>query len=453
MAILPDWVSQEIHHSAFDDFRHGKRLREVVGCLSKHPGQSVPQASEDRSQSQSIYRLWANKRVKPEQIRASHRMSVIDRINQQQIVLAIQDTTDLDFTSHPQTSGLGFIHQGKQQGIKVHSCIGVSQDGEPLGLLAQHNWIRTEPKGKRGQRRKKETIDKESQRWLDTLKASEVGVNSQVKLIHIGDREADIFDLLAMPRQANSELLIRVEHNRKVQNELDYLIPTIEQAAVMGQMNIEIPRNPERSARTACLAMRAMAVTVEVPRHHKQRSAYHPIKLNIILVEEVNPSKEVKPIRWLLLTTLPVETLVQVWQCVRWYSLRWLIERFHYTLKSGCKIEQLQLETKDRLLNALATYSIVAWRLMHLTYCARLHPEESCEIALLPAEWKLLRRKFEPKNRSKKPPTLHQAVGWIARLGGFLARKNDGEPGLKTIWRGLGVLHHLLEGSQLTHKT
>jgi Transposase Tn5 dimerisation domain len=130
-----------------------------------------------------------------------------------------------------------------------------------------------------------------------------------------------------------------------------------------------------------------------------------------------------------------------------------LIERFHYTLKSGCKIEQLQLETKDRLLNALATYSIVAWRLMHLTYCARIHPEESCEIALLPAEWKLLRRKFEPKNRSKQPPTLHQAVGWIAQLGGFLARKNDGEPGLKTIWRGIGILHHLLEGSQLTPKT
>jgi Transposase DNA-binding len=277
MAKLEDWVSQEIHYSAFDDFRHGKRLRAVVRCLSKHPSQSVPQASEDRSQSQSIYRLWANKRVKPEQIRASHRMSVIDRINQQQIVLAIQDTTDLDFTSHPQTSGLGFIHQGKQQGIKVHSCIGVSGDGEPLGLLAQHNWIRTEPKGKRGQRRKKETIDKESQRWLDTLTASEIGVNPQVKLIHMGDREADIFDLLAMPRQANSELLIRAEHNRKVQQELDYLIPTIERANVMGQMNIEIPRNPERSARTACLVMRAMAVTIEVPRHHQQRSTYHPL--------------------------------------------------------------------------------------------------------------------------------------------------------------------------------
>ncbi|MGH3614110.1 MAG: IS4 family transposase [Pseudonocardia sp.] len=116
-------------------------------------------------------------------------------------------------------------------------------------------------------------------------------------------------------------------------------------------------------------------------------------------------------------------------------------------------MEQLQLETAQRLLNALATYSIVAWRLMWLTYSARLSPNDSCATILQPAEWKLLRRKFEPKNRSHKPPTRHQAVCWIAQLGGFLARKGDGEPGLKTLWRGIRVLHHLLEGAQLVAKT
>ena len=104
---------------------------------------------------------------------------------------------------------------------------------------------------------------------------------------------------------------------------------------------------------------------------------------------------------------------------VQWYSLRWLIERFHFTLNSGCRIEALQLETAGRLLNALATYSIVAWRLMWLTYAARLLPDASCATVLHPAEWKLLRRKFEPKNRSQMPPTIRQAVRWIAQLGGF----------------------------------
>jgi Transposase Tn5 dimerisation domain/Transposase DNA-binding len=424
-----------------------------VRCLSEHPGESVPQATQNRTESQSIYRFWANKHVQPEQILASHRLSVLERVNQQAVVLAIQDTTDLDFTTLRHTSGLGYLHKGTNQGIKVHSCIGVSGVGEPLGLLHQYSWTRSERTGKRGDRHKKATADKESQRWLDTLTAAEVGVDPGVTLVHVGDREADIYDLFVRPRAANSELLIRVEHNRRVQHELGYLIPTIEQAPILGHGTVELQRNPKRAARIAELSVRAMAVTIEVPKDHKQRRQCAPVQFNFLLVEEVTPPSDASPIRWLLLTTLPIETFEQVWQSVHWYSLRWLIERYHYTLKSGCGIEQLQLETKERLLRALATYSIVAWRLMHLTYCARLTPDVSCEPLVLPAEWRILRRKFEPKNRSKKPPTLHQAVRWIAQLGGFLARKSDGEPGLKTLWRGIGVLHHLLEGAQLAAKT
>lgn len=196
-----------------------------------------------------------------------------------------------------------------------------------------------------------------------------------------------------------------------------------------------------------------MQLTMAVPRHHKQPKHCQPVTLNVLLVEETTPPAVGKPIRWLLLTTLPIDSPEQAWQCVEWYSLRWLIERFHFTLKSGCRIEQLQLETSQRLLNALATYSIVAWRLMWLVYQARLSPDASCEVILQRAEWQLLRRKFEPKNRSQRPPSIRQAVRWIAQLGGFLARKGDGEPGLKTLWRGLGVLHHLLEGAQLTPQT
>jgi hypothetical protein len=360
-------------------------------------------------------------------------------MQQQAVVLAIQDTTDLNFSSLKHTRGLGFINQTTQQGIKVHTSFAVSGDGEPLGVLRQHTWSRAERSGKRGERRKKATQEKESQRWLDA--------------VHVGDREADIFDLFALPRRANSHLLIRAEHNRKVQHELDYLIPTIQQAPVLGEKTIEIERNPKRSARKANLTIRGMQLTIEVPRAHKQPSQCQPVTLNVLLVEEPIAPSDGEPICWLLITTLPIETFDQAWQCVVWYSLRWLIERFHYTLKSGCRIEALQLESAERLLNALATYSIVAWRLMWLTYRARLAPDDSCETVLLPREWKLLRRKFEPKNRSKTPPTLRQAVRWIARLGGFLGRKHDGEPGLKTLWRGLGVLHHLLEGAQLAAKS
>jgi IS4 transposase len=408
--------------------------------------------SGSAAQSQNIYRFLSNERVNPNHILASHRPSVITRVNQQAVVLAIQDTTDLDYTRLKQTSGLGFICQTNQQGIKVHSCLGVSGQGEPLGLLHQYTWSRTQRSGKAREKRKKATSDKESQRWLDTLTAAEKGIDASVCVVHVGDREADIYDLFVQPRQAKSELLIRVGHNRKVHHEMDYLLPTIEQGPVLGQCTIELERNPERPARSATLTVRGMQVTIEVPRHHKQPKQCQPVTLNVLLVEEAIPPAEGTPIRWLLLTTLPIDTFEQAWQCVQWYSLRWLIERFHFTLKSGCRIEALQLETRARLLNALATYSIVAWRLMWLTYRARLSPDESCTTILAPAEWKLLRRKFEPKNRSKKPPTIRQAVRWIAQLGGFLARRGDGEPGLKTLWRGIGVLHHFLEGAQFVSK-
>lgn len=421
--------------------------------FAEHPSESVPQASASASESQSIYRFWANPQVKPEQILESHRASVVERANQQRVVLAIQDTTDLNFSGLKQTSGLGFINQSQQQGMKVHSCFAVSGDGEPLGLLHQHTWSRLERSGKRGDRRKQPTCDKESQRWLDTLSAAEVGIDPAVCLVHVGDREADIYDLFVQPRAANSHLLIRAEYNRKVQHELEYLIPTIEQAPELGQRTVELERNPQRAARCATLTLRAMQVTIAVPRHHKVPSSCSPVTLNVLLVAELTPPSDNPPIRWLLLTTLPIESREQAWQCVQWYSLRWRIERFHYTLKSGCRLEQLQLETAQRLRKALVTYSIVAWRLMALVYQARLSPDASCEAILQPSEWKLLRRKFEPKNRAQTPPTLHQAVRWIAQLGGFLARTGDGEPGLKTLWRGLGVLHHLLEGAQLATKS
>ena len=334
----------------------------------------------------------------------------------------------------------------------MHSCLAVSGEGEPLGLLHQYTWSRNERAGKRGQRRKKPTREKESQRWLDTLTAAEVGVDDAGCLVHVGDREADIYELFVQPRRASSELLIRAEHNRKVDGELGYLIATLEQATILGHLSIEVQRNPKRPTRQATLSIRAISVTIAVPRNGQHPKTAQPVPMNALLVSEEAPVDGGEPIRWLLLTTLPIETFEQACQCVRWDSLRWLIERFHFTLKSGCRIEQLQLETAQRLLNALATYSIVAWRLMWLTYHARLAPNDSCEMILQPGEWRLVRRKFEPKNRSKKPPTIRQSVRWIAQLGGFLARKDDGEPGLKTLWRGLGVLHHLLEGAQLASK-
>ena len=397
----------------------------------------------------------------PETILQGHIEGTVHRAQRCQTVLSIQDSTDLNFTSHPHTQGLGYINQTRQQGIKVHNCFAVSESGEPLGMLHQKTWVReTPPTPKKSrpahqQNQNRPIEEKESYRWLTTLSAAETQVAERVHLVQVADREADIFELFAQPRALHSDLLIRVQTNRQIRQEWGKLFTALEQSPVLGAFTVEVHRTPERAARTADVQLRALQVTLEVPKHlARHHCDLQPVTLNALWVEELgHPSDGGKPIRWKLLTTLPLETYAQARQYVRWYSYRWLIERFHFTLKSGCQLEALQLQHRERLLKALATYSIVAWRLMSITYLARLTPDSSCEVILQPPEWRLLRRRFAPKSRAKHPPTLHQAVVWIAQLGGFLARKHDGAPGLKTLWRGYTVLQQMLEGAQLVGKT
>ena len=162
------------------------------------------------------------------------------------------------------------------------------------------------------------------------------------------------------------------------------------------------------------------------------------LPLYCILAEEINPPEEATAISWLLLTTIPVVTLGDAVEKIRWYTQRWKIERYHYVLKSGCKVEELQLETRNRLENALAVYSIIAWRLLWITYQSRETPTVNCELVLEKHEWQSLycminKTPIPPEN----PPMLKDAVLMLARLGGFLGRKNDHEPGVKVIWRGI----------------
>ncbi len=315
-----------------------------------------------------------------------------------------------------------------------------------MGLLDQKTWAR-EPKqkGKKKQKKKRSLFEKESKRWFSSLVATELSIPDETVVVTIGDREADIFDLFALERRANSHLLIRAEHNRRVDHPSKYLKAAIGQTEAAGEMKVEIPRAKDCSARTATLTIRYAALTIKPPSHSAASSQLQPITVNVIWACEDNPSDEVvSPVSWLLLTTLPVECLSDAVRYVRWYSYRWLIERYHFTLKSGCRLEELQLETADRIERALATYAIVAWRLLWLTYEARVNPELPCDRVLETYEWQALYAHIHKSvTAPSRPPCLRQAVRWIAQLGGFLGRKSDKEPGVKTIWRGMRRLHDI----------
>jgi hypothetical protein len=327
----------------------------------------------------------------------------------------------------------------------------VSSNGVPLGIIEQQVWAR-EPEnlGIAKKRRQRETKQKESQRWLEGLENTQNLIPPSIKVITIGDSEADIFDLFSLKRRENSHLLIRGTHNRKVDHCAKYLHLAIRQIQASGTLTVEVKRSPEHSARLAKLTIRFASFDIQVPSHHIGRLQLKPVRLQVILVTEENPPPATNPIIWLLITSLEINSLEDAAKCVQWYSSRWLIERYHYTLKSGCGIEKLQLSTARRLNMALATYTIVAWRLLWLTYQARVNPDLPCDAVLELNEWQSLCATIHNNPiPPEKPPSLHDAVRMIATLGGFLGRKSDGEPGVKTIWRGLRRLHDIAATWQL----
>ena len=457
------WVSEELKYVDLGDKRRNHRLVKIVEDLSSQPEQSVPQASRDGAAVQGVYKFWGNPHIKASAILAAHTDTAVERIKGHETILAIQDTTELDFSQkpvrharseNPRRKGMGPLSNSKARGLKVHTVLAASAQGVPLGVLEQKVWAREVKQPGDKEQRRRTIAQKESQRWLDCLDVSQSLVSDETRVITVGDREADIYQLFAMPRRPKSEFLIRAAQNRNTKsNKFDAcvmpLFEAIGQTAVLGEMNLELQRTPRRKARSASLNVRVSKLWLQAPAHLDSETV-GAIEVNVILAIEEDPPSGEKAICWLLLTTLAVTSLEEAIQCLKWYSYRWLIERYLYCLKSGCKIEELQLESGERIKRALATYAIVAWRLLWLTYESRRNPERTVDGILEPYEWQALYCRIHKTNLpSNEVPSLGECVRWIAQLGGFLGRKGDGDPGVKTLWRGLKSLHNIGQMWQL----
>jgi Transposase DNA-binding/Transposase Tn5 dimerisation domain len=454
---MQSWAAQELKGANLGDQRLNRRLVKIVEALYEQPEASLPQACGSWAATKAAYNFFSSKQVSPQEILEAHQPFWREKLTTESIVLAIQDTSDFNFTHHrSKTFAKGFGLTGTQsyvRGLKVHSILGVSVEGVPWGLLHQQVWTRNPAhRGQAKQRRQRPIEEKESKRWLSGLVAAELGIAPSTTVVTVADREADIYELFALERASHSHFLIRGSQNRRVLEETRYLRQSLEQADPAGEFQLEVTPTPQNPARTATLTVRWAHLHILPPRNHPQRASFSPVPLNGILVTEENPPAHAEAIEWLLLTTLPVESFEEALLYVRWYSFRWLIERYHYVLKSGCRIEQLQLETADRIERALATYTLVAIRLLRLTYHARVHPHTPADHFFETIEWQSLYcRIHNTPIPPTTPPTLGQVVRWLASLGGFLARHADGEPGVKTLWRGLRRLHDISQTWRLSH--
>lgn len=436
------WVRTEFNSAELGDYRLNKRLISIVESFSAYPNASIPQATGSWKKTKGAYRFLSNPKVTHQNILRSHQKATQERINDKKIVLAIQDTTTLNYSHLPETEGLGYVgNKSDIKGMLVHTTLAITPERTPLGIIDQQTWTRPEEEfGKKRKRSQKSINEKESVKWLNSLTATENVQKSSPNtlIINIGDREADIYELFHQAQGYITRLLVRATCDRKLDNSKKQLWSYMQTQPLSAKLEITVPRKHKKSQRTAIVSLRFAPVTLKSPVRKKN---LNPIKLWAIYLYEPSPPKGQEPLSWMLLTTLKTESLDDAIQYVQYYAMRFTIETFHKILKSGCNIEKRQLETAERLRRCLAIDSIVAWRIMFLTMVGRAVPNLPCTVVLKDHEWKSLYCfVHETKQPPANPPTLEETVRLIARLGGFLNRKSDGYPGVKVLWRGMQVL-------------
>ena len=440
----------DIEYIELPDERLKRRLELLVEEMSGGPGRSIPEMSGGWPETKGAYRFYDNKRVSREDIVAGQRAACMARLREQpaERVLLVQDTTSFDFKHHPETSGMGPLENKATWGFMAHSTLMVSEAGVPLGMWEQQVWVRDEETvGKREQRHERAFETKESYKWV--LGLPDLSALKQVtQVITVCDREAHIYKFIDKATTQGADFIVRASRGRSFTQAGKDIFAEVAEWPVQKSYSLALPRRPQRPARDAQVELRFGTLTLPAPR--RAQATHATLTVQLVEVIEPNPPPDQEAVHWLLLTSLPVLTLAQAQQIVTWYTYRWLIERFHYVLKSGCKLEMRQLQSQARLERLLAVCNLVAWRLLWLTYQARLTPNLGC--ALTTDEWQALYAYHHRSTRlPSTPPTLQQATRWIAQLGGFLGRKSDGEPGVKVLWRGWMRLQDITDTWLLLH--
>ena len=440
------WAVHECADADLGDVRRTKRLVELACVLAQHPTAALPEACGDGAMLTAAYRCCAHDDIAPQDFLSRHIESTYKRLAKVPLVLAVQDTTEVNWTGHPATKGLGPLGHPACQGLHVHSTLAFTPERVPLGLLAQHVWARDpDDIGKRKRRKQLPINQKESQKWLTSLEAlgSARDGCAHTRVVSVGDREADIFDLLAAERSEGVELLVRAAWDRCVEEPERYVWATVQAQPIVEHLLLRVPRRGTQPGREATLALRFCPVTLCPPRHRKAEGL-PSVTLWAVQVHEIDPATGVTPLEWLLLTTVEVRTIQDAIERVTWYACRWGIEVWHRILKSGCRIEERQLATGERLQRCLTLYSVIAWRVFYATMLARAVPEMSCSVLLEIEEWQALYCAIHAcPTPPASPPSLDQAVRWIAQLGGFVGRRHRDQPGAETVWRGFQHLTDL----------
>lgn len=432
------WALDEMRFVKLGDERLNRRVGRVLEQLGNKPTPSIPTACKGWAETLAAYRLFDNDKVTMEKVLAAHEKATEARLGQQAVVLCIEDTTEVDYSSKKETKGLGPLTYKTRQGLLLHPTLAITPDRVPLGCLRGLVWTRgPEFHGKEKERLRQRAIEeKESFRWIEGYRrvsklATEV---PQTQLVYVADRESDSYELFVEAQGQRADLLIRVAKDRKLFDG-GKLWEQAEKSPALGAVEFDLPKRGKQPGRRVAQVLRAVRVTLRAP--YRKDKKLPDVEVTVILAKEENPSSGMEPVEWMLLSTRSVTTYDEAAQMMQWYLCRWQVEVFFHILKNGCKIEKLQLEHVDRLKPAIALYMIIAWRVLYLAMLGRKCPDLACDAVFETDEWQAVYIVTKRARPPKQPPRLNEMIKMIASYGGYLNRKGDGEPGPKTLWIGL----------------
>jgi hypothetical protein len=444
-------IEDEFVGIKLNEKRLDARFCRTMETLFRAPQRSIYGASEDKAERKAIYRLLGNEKLNIEKVEATHRAKTIERIaGYGGTILAIQDTTGLNYAGQKEMEGLGYNCE-QSLGLNLHSCLAVTGEGVVLGVLRQSAATRSEAKKeqeKKSGHKYTPISEKESNRWLETMREAVEGLPEGQEVIHVCDREGDMYELFNEAETTGQKFLIRASYNRRVkgngkegEGKKQYLQDEIRGTASLGEVKVRLPRDSRRKkkARDATLEIRYGSYEVERPDilSAAKETVAERVRMNIIYVREAGNAEGVE---WYLLTNCEIGSAEAAYRMVGYYLQRWKIEEFHHVLKSGCTVEKLQESTVGKTTLLVYLYSVIAVFILNLTYSGRVTPELSCEVLFEEEDWKLL---YRLGNRTKEDPEgpypMRDVVTYLGRLGGPKRSAREGQPGVKTIWQGLAA--------------
>lgn len=439
-------IAAELDGIDLNDTRRNQRSQQILNALYANSQASINSACGGWNDTQAAYRFFRNPAVEPEAILKPHIQASCQRIEQHPHVIIAQDTTELDYTAHPPKDAR-CLNTVNRFGLYQQTHLALTPDGLPLGVVGSSHFDRSAQSLGQAEQRKSLPIEqKESFRWLQGYRlASEIAQQCpNTRVVSVADSEADIYDIFTEARdhESRTDFVIRAKQPRTT-TEADpdagpdayrTVHDTVAASKLRATRSVELSATPKRKARRAELEMRALTIELKAPQ---SRSELGPVGINVVLIVEANAPDDGTAVRWLLLTNMPIETVAQVEQVVDCYVTRWGIEVYFRILKTGCRVEEIQLETKSRLTNSLAFYAIVAWRVMYVTYLNRECPDLPCDVVFSDGEWKSVWSVVKKSSLPKDVPSLSVFMVLLASLGGYNNRPDEDPPGPQVVWVGI----------------